>query len=98
MQLVPSAPVPISVGSEPLATPSKRVQMESTEVAWVLVMVAVSPQLELMPARISPLEAVIPSMITWRSYEVAQLPQARYSLPKVSTVKSETERVPAPLC
>lgn len=83
MQEVPSAPLPISLGSEPLATPSKRVHISLTPEAFVLVMVAVSPKLELipifdcqegaqgsenekedLPASISPVVAVIPSIMT----------------------------------
>jgi hypothetical protein len=50
MQDVPSAPEPISVGSDPEATPSNRVQISLTPVAFVLVIVAVSPKLELIPS------------------------------------------------
>jgi hypothetical protein len=48
----------------------------------VRVMVAVSPQLLLMPATMSMLFSSTLSILTWRSYELVQLPQPRYSLPE----------------
>lgn len=77
MQLVPSAPLPISVGSLPLETPLNFVQTALTPVSLELVILAVSPKLVLMPTRVLPEEAVMLSRMTCRSAEVAQLPHER---------------------
>jgi hypothetical protein len=94
--LGPAAPF---FGSLPGVVPVYSWQMFLTPFAHVPEMVAVSPKLLLMPASSDlPLVAMTFLIMTLRRTEFLQLPQERYSLPKLSALKPSMVTVPAPLC
>jgi hypothetical protein len=81
-------PFDTDVGSLPGVVPLNSSQVSLTLVAHVaLSIVAVSPKLELMLTSSLPLDALTFLMTTLRLALCLQLPQERYSLLNVSTVK-----------
>jgi hypothetical protein len=92
-------PFDTDVGPLPGVVPLNSSQVSLTLVAHVaLSIVVVSPMLELMPTSSLPLDALTFLMTTLRLALCLQLPQERYSVPNVSTVKPSMVTVPAPLC
>jgi hypothetical protein len=90
-------PLETDLGSLPGVVPLNSSQMVLTDEAQVLEMVAVPPKLGLIPASSLPLDDLTFLMTTLRATEFLQLPQARYSLPKLATWKPSIVTVPLPL-